>query len=98
MAGNAQGGMQEFLDAQKSLPPTPHLSKVPAPGLQSVGPEGDGPRHLVGFQELHQLGQRTAVGRGSGWPRSSTRRAEGQEARYLLTWGKRKDMQEQRQG
>lgn len=56
--------MQESLGAQKSLPPTPHLSKVPAPGLQGVGSEGDGPRHLVGFQELHQLGQRMAGGEG----------------------------------
>lgn len=64
MAVNAKGGMQESLGAQKLLPPTSHLSKVPAPGLQGVGPEGDGPRNLVGFQELHQLGQRT-VGGGS---------------------------------
>lgn len=52
----SQGRTARPRDKQISKPTT-HLSKVSAPGFQGISPKGDGPRHLISFQELHQLGK-----------------------------------------
>lgn len=92
----SQGRTARPRDKQISKPTT-HLSKVSAPGFQGISPKGDGPRHLISFQELHQLGKqddRKQLSQAGQESQTEEKREKGMTA--FFTQGKKRQSEKRK--